>query len=692
MNNFSEKVSFIWSVADLLRGDYKPSEYGRVMLPFLVLRRLDQVLASTRQAVLEADAKYPADKVPEALRERMLLRASGETFYNTSKLDFTAMLDDADNAAANLSGYVHGFSKNVRDIMEKFRFEEQLARLDGANILFLILRKFVAVDLDPYQRRPDGSPLLGDDGKPVSNVSNMEMGTIFEELIRKFSEQSNETAGEHFTPREVIKFMVTLLFAEDDDVLHKPGIVRTMYDPACGTGGMLSVAEEHLSMLNPQARLKVFGQELNGESYAICKADMLIKGHEADNIKYGNSFSEDGLPELTADYLISNPPFGVDWSKAEKVVRAEHEQRGHAGRFGPGLPRKNDGSLLFLLHMLSKMKPPNPADPSQGGSRLAIVFNGSPLFTGAADSGESNIRQWILENDWLEAIVALPDQMFYNTGISTYIWLVSNRKAPRRKGKVQLINGVSYFQKMRKSLGDKRKELSEEHIRDLAKLYADFKAGPDVKIFANTDFGFHRITVERPLQLNFQASEERIARLEDERTWQGLVTTKKKGEAGKKEIEAGQALQDEVRAVLSSMDASKLYKARPELVKALKAEAKAQGVTIPGPVQKAALSALSERDETAKVCMKKGEPEPDTDLRDYENVPLKEDIDEYVTREVLPHVPDAWVDESKTKVGYEIPFTRHFYVYEPPRPLEVIEKEIRELEQEIQGMLTEVLA
>ena len=687
MQNFSEKVSFIWSVADLLRGDYKQSEYGRVILPFLVLRRLDQVLAPTRQTVLKADAKFPAEKTPEALREQMLIKASGETFYNTSKLDFTAMLDDPNNAAANLSGYVHGFSKNVRDIMEKFRFEEQLARLDGSNILFLVIRKFVAVDLDPYKRKPDGSVLMGDDGKPVPNVSNMEMGYIFEELIRKFSEQSNETAGEHFTPREVIKFMVTLLFAEDDEVLHKPGIVRTMYDPACGTGGMLSVAEEHLSKLNPQARLQVYGQELNGESYAICKADMLIKGQQANNIKYGNSFNEDGLPELRADYLISNPPFGVDWSKAQAAVKAEHDQRGHAGRFGPGLPRKNDGSLLFLLHMLSKMKPRD-----QGGSRLAIVFNGSPLFTGAAGSGESNIRQWIIENDWLEAIVALPDQMFYNTGISTYIWLVTNRKARHRKGKVQLINGVSYFQKMRKSLGDKRKELSADHIRDLARLYADFRVGPDVKVFDNADFGFHRITVERPLQLNFQASEERINRLDDERTWQGLVKSKKKGEAGQKEIEAGQALQEAALAVLQAMDGAKLYKARPEFVKALKAEAKVQGVTLPAPVQKAILSALSERDETAKVCMVKGQPEPDPDLRDYENVPLKEDIGEYMAREVLPHVPDAWVDESKTKVGYEIPFTRHFYVYEPPRPLAVIEKEIRGLEQEIQGMLGEVLA
>ena len=717
MNHFSEKVSFIWSVADLLRGDYKQSEYGRVILPFLVLRRLDQVLAPTRQAVLAADAKFPADKTPEALRERMLLKASGETFYNTSKLDFTAVLDDPNHAAANLSGYVHGFSKNVRDIMDKFRFEEQVARLDEANLLFLILQKFAAIDLDPFQRNPDGSPRLGPDGKPASKVSNTEMGTIFEELIRRFSEQSNETAGEHFTPREVIKLMVTLLFAEDDGLLHKPGIVRTMYDPACGTGGMLSVAEEHLSKLNPQARLQVYGQELNAESYAICKADMLIKGQDADRIKYGNSFNDDGLPELKADYLISNPPFGVDWSKAQATVKAEHEQRGYAGRFGPGLPRKNDGSLLFLLHMLSKMKPlhaagappPNPSggpagDPitqAQGGSRLAIVFNGSPLFTGAAGSGESEIRRWILENDWLEAIVALPDQMFYNTGISTYIWLLTNRKAPHRRGKVQLINGVNYFQKMRKSLGDKRKELSDEHIRELASLYADFDpsappddAHPDVKIFDNADFGFHRVTVERPLKLNFQASpgpDGRIARLEDERAWQGLVKTKKKGEAGDDEIAAGRALQEAVLGVLRALDGTKLYKSRPAFVKDLKAAAKAQGVKIPAPLHKAILSALSERDETAEVCMKKGQPEADPELRDYENVPLKEDIDQYMAREVLPHVPDAWVDESKTKVGYEIPFTRHFYVYEPPRPLEVIEQEIRDLEQQIQGMLEEVL-
>ncbi|MFY9974858.1 MAG: class I SAM-dependent DNA methyltransferase, partial [Chromatiaceae bacterium] len=404
MNNFSEKVSFIWGVADLLRGDYKQSEYGRVILPFIVLRRLDQVLSPSRGAVWEADAR--SRHLPEALREKMLMKAAGCGFYNVSRLDFPKLLADPDNVAANLTGFLHGFSANVRDIMERFRFEVQITRLDNANLLFLVARKFVEIDLHPFQSNPDGSVHMGADGQPEPNVTNHEMGYIFEELIRRFSEQSNETAGEHFTPREVIRFMVNLLFAEDGEALHQPGVVRKMYDPACGTGGMLSVAEDYLARLNPEARLQVYGQELNDESYAICKADMLVKGQAADNIKCGNSFSADGLPGLKADYLISNPPFGVDWSKAERAVRDEHEHRGFAGRFGPGLPRKNDGSLLFLLHMLSKMKPVDPKT-GEGGSRLAIVFNGSPLFTGSADSGESNIRRWIIENDWLEAIVAL---------------------------------------------------------------------------------------------------------------------------------------------------------------------------------------------------------------------------------------------------------------------------------------------
>ena len=670
MNNFSEKVSFIWNVADLLRGDYKQSEYGRVILPFLVLRRLDQVLEHTREAVRQADKDHPADKTPEKLREKFLIRASGQSFYNTSRLDFQKLLDDPNNIAQNLMGYIHSFSQNVRDIMEKFRFETQVRRLEKNDLLYLVAQKFIQIDLRP------------------ATVSNHEMGYIFEELIRKFSEQSNETAGEHFTPREVIKFMVNLLFAEDDTSLTAPGVVKTIYDPACGTGGMLSVAEEYLLSMNPQAKLAVYGQELNDESYAICKADMMIKGEEANNIKSGNSFSADGLPSLKVDYLISNPPFGVDWSKAQKEVNEEHEKLGFAGRFGPGTPRKNDGSLLFLLHMLSKMK---PAD--EGGSRLAIVFNGSPLFTGAAGSGESEIRRWVIENDWLEAIVALPDQMFYNTGISTYIWLVTNRKAPERKGKVQLINGVDRFQKMRKSLGDKRKELGDDDIAFLTRLYADFTPGDQVKIFDNEDFGFHRITVERPLRLNFQVSPERIERLENETAWCNLLKSKKKGEKGEQEIAEGKALQAAVLEIFSSFDESVLYKSRDEFEKVLKKKVKAKGIKLGGSVRKAILSALSERDETAELCTNsKGEVEPDTDLRDYENVPLKEDIDEYMAREVLPHVPDAWVDHDKTKIGYEIPFTRHFYVYEPPRQLDVIEAEIRDLESEIQGMLAGVLA
>lgn len=668
MHRFSEKVSFIWSVADLLRGDYKQSEYGRVILPFTVLRRLDQVLAPNREAVRQAAEKFAES--PEALRERMLLKASGESFYNTSKLDFQALLADPTHIAQNLVGYINGFSQNARDIVEHFRFEAQIERLDRGNILYLVVQKFAAIDLHP------------------DTVTNLEMGYVFEELIRKFAEQSNETAGEHFTPREVIRLMVNLLFVEDDDALRKPGIVRTMYDPACGTGGMLSVAEEYLAELNPDARLEVFGQELNPESYAICKADTLVKGQQANNIRLGNSFSEDHHPALKADYLISNPPFGVDWSKAAKAVKDEHEQKGHAGRFGPGLPRKNDGSLLFLLHMLSKMKP-----VEQGGSRLAIVFNGSPLFTGAAGSGESEIRRYLLENDLLEAIVALPDQMFYNTGINTYIWVVTNRKPAERVGKVQLINGVSLFQKMRKSLGDKRKELSDDHIAELTRLFAGFEEGPMVKVFDNEDFGFHRIRVERPLQLDFQASPERIKRLDEQRAWQNIAKSKNRDLAKRSNaIRKGRADKSKILKALDSLDPTQVYMSRDAFWRDFRAASKGLGLNMADSVRRAIESALGERNEDAAVAMKKGKPEPDTDLRDYENVPLKEDIHAYMKREVLPHVPDAWVDEGETKVGYEIPFTRHFYEYTPPRPLEAIEQDIRMLESEIQGMLAEVLA
>ena len=668
MNNFSDKVSFIWSVADILRGDYKPSEYGRVMLPLLVLRRLDQVLAPTRQEVWRAHKQYPAETTSDERREGRLLCASGHAFYNTSRLGFDELLAHPSSLASNLIGYVHGFSHNVRDIMQRFRFESQVERLDRADLLFLVARKFGHIDLHP------------------DRVTNHEMGYLFEELIRRFSEQSHETAGEHFTPREVVRLMVNLLFTEDSDVLSKPGVVRTLYDPACGTGGMLSVAEEHLARLNPKARLQLLGQELNDESYAICKADMLIKGKDAGNIKAGNSLSDDGFPTIRADYLISNPPFGVDWSKVARVVRAEHERRGYAGRFGPGLPRKNDGSLLFLLHMLSKMKP-----AEAGGSRLAIVFNGSPLFTGGANSGESEIRRWIIENDWLEAIIALPGQMFYNTGISTYIWLVSNRKVPARVGKVQLINGAEHFQRLRMSLGNKRKELSPGHIDQLTHLYAEFKQGPNVRIIDNAALGFSRITVERPLRLNFQVSPERIRRLEDEGAWRNLGKSKKEGAAGEAEIARGEALRVSMLDTLRGMDGTVIYKDRPSFLKTLKATLQACGVTPPAPVLKAVLAALSERDQTAQVCLKKGKPEPDTELRDHEHVPLTEEVEAYMAREVAPHAPDAWVDAGKIKRGYGIPFTRHFHEYKPPRPLEVIRAELKALEAEVHGVLEEVL-
>jgi len=664
VNNFQDHVNFIWSVADLLRHDYKRYEYQQVILPLTVIRRLDCVLAPTKAKVLGKYETLRKGKVKNI--EPLLNRAAGYNFHNRSKLDFQRLKDDPNNIAPNLVAYINGFSERAREIIEKFGFLGHIDKLDQANILYLVVSKFADIDLHP------------------DAVPNVQMGYIFEELIRKFAEQSNETAGEHFTPREIIRLMVNILFHEDEDVLTKKGIVKTLYDPACGTGGMLSVAEEYLRELNPDARLEVFGQEINDESFAICNSDMMIKDQEPDNIHYGNSFTHDGLPGHIFDYMLSNPPFGVEWKKAEKAIRDEHDKQGHQGRFGAGLPRINDGSLLFLQHMISKMKPE--------GSRIAIVFNGSPLFTGAAGSGESEIRRWIIENDWLEAIVALPDQMFYNTGILTYVWVVTNRKSKKRKGKVQLINGVSFFEKMRKSLGDKRKYISDAQIAEITLIHGDFREGQYCKIFDNDDFGYQRITVERPLKLSFQVSPERIALLEEEKSFQGLSRSKKKGKAGEREAAEGRELQQQILAMLRGMDAKKVHKSRDDFENALKKATKAAGISLPAPVKKTILGILSEHDETAEICTdKKGNPEPDSDLRDYENVPLKEDIHNYFEREVLPHVPDAWIDESKTKIGYEIPFTRHFYEYTPPRPLEEIEAEIEELEGEIRGMLAEVM-
>jgi len=568
--------AFIWSVADLLRGDYKQSDYGKVILPFTVLRRLDCVLEPTKAAVLEEKALREGQGLDP---EPFLLRKAGHNFCSTSTLDMKRLMGDGDNIAENLRSYIQGFSPAVRDIFDSFKFHLQIEQLDKANLLYLVTEKFAQIDLHPEV------------------VSNSEMGLVFEELIRKFAELSNETAGEHFTPREVIRLMVNLIFIEDDDALTQPGIVRSLYDPTAGTGGMLSIAEEHLVSHNPTARLVLSGQELNPESYAICKADMLIKGQDINKVRFGNTLSDDQLAEEKYDYMLSNPPFGVEWKKIQKEVEAEHKAMGFVGRFGPGLPRVSDGSLLFLLHLISKMRP-----AVDGGSRFGIVLNGSPLFTGGAGSGESEIRRYVLENDLVEAIVALPTDMFYNTGISTYIWILSNRKPVARKGKVQLIDASSYWQKMRKSLGSKRKELSAEHINEITQLFGRFEEAekdgkPISKIFRNEAFGYRTITVERPLR----------------------------GEAGK-----------------------------------------------------------------VVVCQKgkaKGKPMVDSSLRDTENVPLSEDVQTYFEREVLPHVGEAWIDHDKTKVGYEIPFNRHFYVFTPPRSLNVIDAELKQVTDRILEMI-----
>jgi type I restriction enzyme M protein len=571
MKNVKESANFIWSIADLLRGDYKQSDYGKVILPLTVLRRLDCVLDNTKSDVLK---KYEQMKLTNIQNiDPILNKVSGYNFNNRSPFDFNKLIADPNNIASNLRNYINGFSDDAREIIEQFEFDNQITKMDDANLLFMIVKRFQEIDLHP------------------NRISSMEMGYMFEELIRKFAEISNETAGEHFTPREVIKLMVNILFLNDREILTKKGITKTIYDCCAGTGGMLSVAEEYLHELNSDARLEVFGQELNPESYAICKSDLMIKGQNAANIKKGNSISEDQLPNEKFDYLITNPPFGVKWEKFGKKVKEEFEQLGHGGRFGAGLPSVGDGSFLFLMHLMSKMKP--------DGSRLAIVFNGSPLFSGSPSKtkNESSIRQWIIENDFLEAVIALPNQLFYNTGISTYIWVISNHKPKNRKGKVQLINGVDFFKKMSKSLGDKRNELSNKHIENITKIYGDFQVGEYSKIFENKAFGYAKVTVERP-----------------ERNAKGQI-----------------------------------------------------------------------------VADKKGNPKPDSSLRDTENIPLTMDIQEYMEKEVLPHVPDAWVDHSKTNIGYEINFTKYFYQYKPLRSLEEIRKDILAIEQETDGLLKEII-
>lgn len=697
----SEIVSFLWAVADLIRDTFKRGKYQDVILPLTVLRRLDCVLADTKDRVLKRQAELKGRGLEDM--DAQLRRASGFAFYNTSRYDFDKLLADAPHLAANLRNYIAGFSPNMREVLERFDFDNTISKLDEAGLLFQVVERFRKLDLHP------------------DKIDNPTMGTIFEELLRKFNEALNENPGEHFTPRDVVHLMADLMLVGDEDRIRRKGVVSTVYDPCCGSGGMLMITKEHITLglrkngdilrpaLNPNAEIHLFGQEVNPETWAVSKSDLYMKdptGRDADNIAFGSTLSRDRHAGRAFDYLIANPPYGKDWKRDEDTVRAEHE-KGTAGRFGPGLPRISDGQLLFLLHLLAHAKP-----PKEGGSRIAIIMNGSPLFTGDAGSGESEIRRYILENDLLEALIALPEQLFYNTGIATYIWVVTNRKAAARKGKVQLIDATSFWVPMRKSLGDKRREIPLDKAQDVLRILASFRDGETrtvamdgkeeeivvSRIFPTSHFGFRKITVDRPLRLNFQASPDRIARLEDEKSFHALAQSKKKGAAGTKEQAEGRALQDAIRKLVGSLPGS-LVKDREEFERLLDAAAKKGGVKLPVPARKAILSALSERDETAAICRDKdGNPEPDPDLRDTESVPLSEPVDVFFEREVRPHVRDAWIDTSRRDprdgevglVGYEINFNRYFYRYTPPRQLEEIESDIRGIESDILRMLAEV--
>ncbi|WP_134536535.1 type I restriction-modification system subunit M [Pseudomonas aeruginosa] len=649
--NHSQTAAFLWSIADLLRGDFKQSQYGRIILPFTLLRRMECVLEPTKEAVIRES--YAQEGRPDLVRERLLLRAAGQQFFNASKLTLGTLSDT--QTAADLMSYVQSFSKDAREIFEHFHFEDFVQQLSAANLLYQVVQRFAATDLSPER------------------ISNFGMSIIFEELIRKFAESSNETAGEHFTPRDIVHLTTSLVITGQDDKL-KPNSIVTIYDPTAGTGGFLSEGDEYIQSISKQVTVSLHGQELNPESYAICKADMLIKGQDVTSIKLGNTLSDDQLADSRFDFMLSNPPFGVEWKKVQKQITDEHSEKGFNGRFGPGLPRVSDGSLLFLLHLVSKMR-----DPREGGSRIGIILNGSPLFTGGAGSGESEIRRYLLQNDLVEAIIALPTDMFYNTGIATYVWVLSNHKAAVRQGKVQLIDGSQHFAKMRKSLGSKRQYLTEEQIDELVRLYGRFEQTPQSKIFPVEAFGYRRITIERPLRLNFQVSSQRIQRVLEEKAIEKLEAP-----ARQRLIEA-----------LQSMDANVLHRNREQFSKLLKKTLGAHNVSPSTPELKAILNALSERAPEADICMTKGQPEADAGLRDNENVPLGESVYDYFEREVKPHVPDAWIDESKRDaqdgevgvVGFEIPFNRHFYVFQPPRPLEAIDRDLKACTDRIKQMI-----
>ena len=716
--NHSEIVSFLWGVADLIRDSFKRGKYQDVILPLTVLRRLDCVLADTKEAVLKRQAELSQRGLHDL--DGALRTASGFAFYNTSRYDFDKLLGDAPQVAANLRNYIAGFSGNMRSVLEHFDFDNTISKLEEAGLLFQVLERFKNVDLHP------------------DRIDNPTMGTIFEELIRRFNEALDENPGEHFTPRDVVHLMVDLMLAGDESLIAAPGAIRSVYDPCCGSGGMLMIAKEHITVgvrrnggatgtdllrpaINAGADIHLFGQEVNPETWAVSKSDIFMKdptGRDAENIAFGSTLSNDRHPGRTFDYLIANPPYGKDWKRDQETVETEH-QRGPGGRFGPGLPRISDGQTLFLLHMLAHARPPD-----RGGARIAIIMNGSPLFTGDAGSGESEIRRFILENDLLEALIALPEQLFYNTGIATYVWLLTNRKAPERRGKVQLIDATSLWSPMRRSLGDKRREIPPEMAAEVLSLRSGHKDGETrtrtedgneeeatvSRIFPTTRFGFRKITVERPLRLNFHARPERIARLDEQKGFQNLAKSRRRGDAGAREEAEGRARQEAIRTMLKRMPDT-VYKDREAFHAALTTAAAKADLKLPAPVKKAILTALAERDAEAGICRDaNGRPEPDPELRDTERVPLPEGEDPadadgvppsvraFFEREVRPHVPDAWIDTSKRDhqdakvglVGYEINFNRYFYRYKAPRPIAEIEADIQAIEDDILGMLKDM--
>lgn len=680
-DNFSSTAAFLWSVADLLRGDFKQSQYGRIILPFTLLRRLECVLEDTKSSVLKM---YETVKEKDGkAQDKLLTHAAKLSFYNTSKMDLNKLGETG--VAQNLESYVQSFSPNAREIFEHFDFFNTIDKLEDADLLYKVAKRFATTDLHPKV------------------VNNHNMGLVFEELIRRFAEGSNETAGEHFTPRDIVRLTTSLVFCNDDDLLTQSGLVRSIYDPTAGTGGFLSSGMEYVHELNDKAALSAFGQELNPESYAICKADMLIKGQKVDNIKLGNTLSDDQLPADKFDYMLSNPPFGVDWKKVQKKINDEHKDKGFEGRFGAGLPRVSDGSLLFLMHLISKMRPIGSSNDTSTGSRIGIILNGSPLFTGGAGSGESEIRRYVLENDLLEAIIALPTDMFYNTGIATYVWVLSNHKTVERKGKVQLINASKerakkggrgrsgggesdapvenvFYQAMRKSLGSKRKELTEESIENIVKTYGQFVENDFSKIFDYQEFGYRRISVERPLKLAIYPKDSvKQMTLHEDKAW----------------LKIDADLRNAITDALESFTENKLLSRELFHKKLI---SKLTAYKISAAQLKLITKYLSEQDDEAEICKVKGKVESNPDLRDNENVPLKESVQDYFEREVLPHVPDAWIDESKVDsqdgevgiVGYEIPFNRHFYVYNPPRALEEIDSDLDTVSADIMKLLQEV--